>query len=54
MTERKTYRIHEVRGQLRVTLPRVLAQAVGLEPGDKVEWVVDRGELVLRKAKRQP
>jgi len=48
--ELKTYRIVRGRRQWSVTLPRVLAQAVGLKPGDRVVWVVDRGELVLRKA----
>ncbi len=46
----KTYTIHHVSGSLKVTIPRVLAEAVGLKEGDKVKWVIDRGELVLRKA----
>ncbi len=45
----KTYKVHDAGGQLKVTIPRVLAQAVGIGAGDKVMWVVDRGELVLRK-----
>ncbi len=45
----KTYKVFEVKGSLKVTLPKVLAQAVGIGAGDKVMWVVDRGELVLRK-----
>jgi len=28
----------------------VLAQAVGLKKGDKVKFVIDRGELVIKKA----
>ena len=50
MAQEKTYRVHEVKRQLRVTIPRVLAQAVGIQKGDRIKWVIDRGELVLRKA----
>ncbi len=42
----KTYRMHEVNSKLRITIPRVLAQIVGIATGD----VVDRGEPVLSKA----
>ena len=45
----KTYSVHEVKGQLKITLPKVLAQAVGIKNGDKVKWIIDRGELVLKK-----
>ena len=47
--DEKTYKVFEVKGSLKVTLPRALATAVGIKKGDKVMWVVDRGELVLRK-----
>jgi bifunctional DNA-binding transcriptional regulator/antitoxin component of YhaV-PrlF toxin-antitoxin module len=46
----KTYRVYESKGQLRITVPRVLAQAVGIKKGDRIMWKIDRGELVLRKA----
>ncbi len=46
----KTYTIYESKGQLKVTIPRVLAQAVGFKKGDKVKFVIDRGELVIKKA----
>ena len=49
MVEEKTYKVYESKGQLRVTIPRVLAQAVGIKKGDKIIWKIDRGELVLRK-----
>lgn len=49
MVEPKTYKVHEVKGQLKVALPKVLAQAVGIQKGDRVMWIIDRGELVLRK-----
>jgi|Deesub1362A_J573_1020465.scaffolds.fasta_scaffold02647_14 antitoxin component of MazEF toxin-antitoxin module len=49
MAEQKTYKVHEVKGQLKVALPRVLAQAVGIQKGDRIKWVIDRGELVLRR-----
>ncbi len=45
----KTYSIMEVNRQLKVTVPIVLAQAVGLKAGDKVKWIIDRGELVMKK-----
>ncbi len=47
--EEKTYKIYESKGQLRVTIPKVLAQAVGIKKGDRIVWKIDRGELVLRK-----
>ncbi len=46
----KTYGIYEVKGQLRVTIPKVLATAVGIRKGDKVKWIIDRGELVVKRA----
>ena len=45
----KTYSVHEVKGQPKITLPKVLAQAVGIKNGDKIKWIIDRGELVLKK-----
>lgn len=47
---RKTYKIFEQFGQMKVTLPKVLAQSVGLRKGDNIEYIVERGELVIRKA----
>ncbi len=46
---KKTYKIFEQNGQLKITLPKVLAQSVGLQKGSKIEFFVDRGELVIRK-----
>ena len=48
-TKDKTYSVYEVKGQLRVTIPKVLATAVGIRKGDKVKWIIDRGELVVKK-----
>jgi len=48
--QEKTYSIMEVKRQLKVTVPIVLAQAVGLKAGDKIKWVIDRSELVMKKA----
>ncbi len=45
----KTYQIFEAKGQWKVTIPKVLAQAVGLRKGDKIKWIIDRGELVMKK-----
>ena len=48
--QEKTYSIMEGKRQLKVTVPIVLAQAVGLKAGDKIKWVIDRSELVMKKA----
>jgi hypothetical protein len=45
----KTYQVYENKGQLKVTVPRVLGQAVGITKGSKVKWIIDRGELVMKK-----
>ncbi len=46
---RKTYKIFEAQGQLKITIPKVLAQSVGLRKGDNIEFITERGELVIRK-----
>jgi len=46
----KTYFIMEVNRQLKVTVPIVLAQAVGLKAWDKIKWILNRGKLVMKKA----
>jgi antitoxin component of MazEF toxin-antitoxin module len=48
--EEKTYILFEQNGQMKLTIPKILAQAVGLRKSDKVKLIVDRGELVIRKA----
>ncbi len=48
-SKEKTYTIYESKGQLKATVPKVLAQAVGIKKGDKVKWIIDRGELVMKK-----
>jgi len=45
----KTYRMHEVNSKLRVTIPRVLVQIVGIAMGN----VVNRGKPVLCKAEKK-
>jgi bifunctional DNA-binding transcriptional regulator/antitoxin component of YhaV-PrlF toxin-antitoxin module len=50
MVKEKTYSVYESKSQLRVTIPRVLAQAIGINKGTKIKWIIDRGELVLKKA----
>ena len=47
----KTYKVGAVKGQLKITLPKSLAVALNIDKGDKMMWKIDRGELVLRKAK---
>jgi hypothetical protein len=41
MVKEKTYSVYQTKGQLRVTIPRVLAQAIGIEKGTKIKWVID-------------
>ncbi len=41
-----------LKGQLKVTLPGVLAQSLGLGRGDEITYLIDRGDLVMKKAKR--
>lgn len=50
MTE-KSYKIFESNGQMKITLPRVLAQSIGLNNGDSITYIMDRGELIIRKIK---
>ena len=35
--------------QFIMTIPKAIAQAMGLSKGDSVEWLFDRGDVVLRK-----
>ncbi|MCJ2540806.1 MAG: AbrB/MazE/SpoVT family DNA-binding domain-containing protein [Candidatus Thermoplasmatota archaeon] len=34
-------------GQLTITFPRVLAQALGIGKGDLMEWLLEDGKLVV-------
>ena len=36
-------------GLLTVSIPRALAQALRMEKGETLEWVVEGGELVLKR-----
>jgi bifunctional DNA-binding transcriptional regulator/antitoxin component of YhaV-PrlF toxin-antitoxin module len=36
-------------GQFTVTIPRALAQALDIEKGDRAEWKVIKGDLVLKR-----
>ncbi len=36
-------------GQFTVTIPRALAQAIGITRGEEAEWVLVGGELTLRR-----
>ncbi|MEE9176607.1 MAG: AbrB/MazE/SpoVT family DNA-binding domain-containing protein [Thermodesulfobacteriota bacterium] len=49
MATEKTYSVYETKRQLRVTIPRVLAQALDINKGAKIKWVIDRGDLVLKR-----
>lgn len=45
----KTYRIYESNRQLKVTLPKVLAQSFRLKAGDKIKWEKSGDNLVLMR-----
>ena len=36
-------------GQFTVTIPRALAQALGITRGDEAVWVLVKGELTLKR-----
>ena len=38
-------------GQLTITFPRVLAQALGIGKGDVMEWLLEDGRIVLVRVK---
>lgn len=35
--------------QIRTTVPRAIAEALRLKKGDSVEWLFDKGDVVVRK-----
>ncbi len=39
-------------GSLRTTIPKALANALKIRKKDKLEWIMDRGDLVIRKLER--
>ena len=39
-------------GQLTVTIPRALAQALGIRKGDVMEWTLEDGKLLLIRARK--
>jgi hypothetical protein len=48
-------RSHGQKPRLYVSFPLALAAAIGLEPGDEVQWeLLDRGELHLLRVKTAP
>ena len=38
-------------GQFMVTIPKALAEALGIQRGEMAEWSVRDGDLVLRRLK---
>ena len=36
-------------GQLIVTIPRAIGHAMRFEDKDKIEWLLDKGDLIVRK-----
>jgi hypothetical protein len=48
-TKIDSYTVYENNGQLRVTIPKALAVAMGIQKGDRVQWTVVGRDLLLRK-----
>jgi bifunctional DNA-binding transcriptional regulator/antitoxin component of YhaV-PrlF toxin-antitoxin module len=38
-------------GQFIVTIPRALAEALRIRKGDVMEWVIENGDLILKRIK---
>jgi bifunctional DNA-binding transcriptional regulator/antitoxin component of YhaV-PrlF toxin-antitoxin module len=36
--------------QMQLTIPRAIAEAMRLKKGDEVEWIFDRGDVLVRKS----
>ena len=36
-------------GQVTTTIPKAIAGAMKLKKGDSIEWIFDRGDLIVRK-----
>lgn len=47
--DEKTYKIYESKGQLKVTLPKVLAQNFKLKKGDSIKWEKSGDNLMIVK-----
>lgn len=45
----KTYKIYESKGQLKVTLPKVLAQNFKLRKNDRIKWEKSGDNLMIVK-----
>lgn len=35
--------------QVQLTVPRAIAEAMRLKKGDSVEWIFDKGDVIVRK-----
>ena len=35
--------------QFIITIPKAIAQAMKCKKGDKIEWLIDRGDIIVRK-----
>jgi AbrB family looped-hinge helix DNA binding protein len=38
-----------VNDQYIITIPKRIAEAMRLRPGDRIEWIFDRGDVIVRK-----
>lgn len=36
-------------GQVKTTIPKAIAGAMKLNKGNEIEWLFDRGDLIVRK-----
>ena len=48
MSNRVRVQLHP-HGLYSVSIPRALAQALRIQKGDVMEWVIEAGELVLKR-----
>ena len=38
--------------QFVVTFPKQLADMIGLKKGDNIEWVLEKGEIIIRRSNK--
>ena len=49
MTNKSKVNIIDKTGQYVVTIPRAIGQGMRLKKGDYLEWIIDRGDIMVRK-----
>ena len=38
-----------ISGQYVITMPKAIAQGMRLQKGDQIEWIFDKGDIIVRK-----